>query len=804
MLPAAAAFAAGIFIADNAGLPAWPALLSAVLLLAASATFFILRRHRPALLAAVLALAACGAARCSLSDRDYRRNSLRNQPAEEYVEITGRLVRSPGRELERDVLTLKVESLIARGRASAAGGIIRLNVPFARGKRGRLRLSAGDRLRASVKLAGPAGFRNFGVFSYERHLQTLGVHRRASTKSALLIERLSEAAPLSPRALFSRLRGRLERTLESFFPGRDGDISPTGAVLEALLLGEDGRMSPETVLMLQRSGLYHLFAISGGHIAVVAFLLFTVLKALGVSGRGCSLFLALFLVFYTLLVEASPNVLRAAIMAETLLVGRLISRDVSILNTLALSAFLLLAANPMSLFEAGFDLTYAATLSIVIFAPRLARRLPRLPLGLAELTAMSAAASLGVLPIIARNFNRVTSASLILNLAAVPLVGVIMGIGYVFLPLAAAVPAMARYVAVLLSFMTTLFTRVATLLDPFPIFSFRVPTPGVWVICGYAASLLLAAFEPKLKPLRLAAAALTGLFIFLMIAPPPPPATRGLKVTMIDVGQGDSFLVEFPGRKKMLVDGGGLTGTSFDVGEKVVSPFLWSKGIRRLDFLVTSHSHPDHIGGLTSVARNFRVGELWEAASQPATKGLAALERAVRPGTPRLSLSVGYVRLVEGATVEVLHPADRTGSGQADPNEASLVLKLTYGEKSFLFTGDIGPEAEAELLRSGTDLRSDVLKAPHHGSDGSSSRVFIEAVRPEVVLIPAGRGNPFGFPGRTALENYRRVNALVVRADQDGAAEAATDGRSLKVRSFAGGPRESPASRSRIFVDRND
>jgi competence protein ComEC len=738
----------------------------------------------------MLALAACGAARCALYDLEYRQNSLRNQQAEEYVEITGRLARSPGRELERDVLTLEVESLSARGRTSAVKGIMRLNVPFVRGGRGRLRLSAGDRLRASVKLAGPAGFRNFGVFSYERHLETLGVHRRASTKSVLLIERLPEGARRSPRTLFSRLRGRFERALETFFPGRDGDISPTGAVLEALLLGEDGRMSPETVFMLQRSGLYHLFAISGSHIAVVAFLLFSALKALGMSGRGCSLTLALFLVFYTMLVESSPNVLRATIMAETLLVGRLVSRDVSILNTLALSAFILLAANPMSLFEAGFDLTYAATLSIVIFAPRIARRLPKLPFGLAELTAMSAAASLGVLPIIARNFNRVISASLVLNLAAVPLTGVIMGVGYVFLPLAVALPGPARYVAVLLGFMTAVFTRVATLLDPFPVFSFRVPTPGAWVVCGYAAALLLAALEPKRRPLRVAAAALAGLFILLMIAPPHPPAARGLKVTMIDVGQGDSFLVEFPGRKKMLIDGGGLTGTSFDVGERVVSPFLWSKGIRRLDFMVASHAHPDHIGGLAAVAGNFKVGELWEAASQPAAKVLTALEGALRPGTARLRLSAGYVREVDGVTVEVLHPAGGTGAEGADPNEASLVLKLTYGEKSFLFTGDIGPEAESELLRSGADLRSDVLKAPHHGSARSSSKAFVEAVRPEVVLIPVGWGNPFGFPGRAALENYRGVNALVLRADLDGAAEVATDGRALRARSYAGVLRE--------------
>ena len=228
-------------------------------------------------------------------------------------------------------------------------------------------------------------------------------------------------------------------------------------MLEALLLGEDGRLDEPTVENLQKTGLYHLFAISGGHIAIINLLLFSLFRLVRMSRRASSLALGVFLVFYTVLVEGSPSVLRATLMTLAFLGGRLLWKDVHVLNTIAASAFVLLLANPASLFDIGFQLTYAATLTIILFTPPLLARLPRLPLKTAELAGLSVTAALGASPIVARSFNRVAFSSLILNFPAIPLVGLIMGVGYAFLPFAAAFPGAAGPPAALLRLLVAVF-----------------------------------------------------------------------------------------------------------------------------------------------------------------------------------------------------------------------------------------------------------------------------------------------------------------------------------------------------------
>ena len=414
--------------------------------------------------------------------------------------MTGRLYRSPGREPDRDVLFLDVRTVSAGGESRPVRGRLRLGVPFSRGVRTRLDFLAGDTVRASVRLGSGGSFRNFGSFSYGRYLQTLGIHRRGSTKTARLVERTSAAPAGSVRALVSRVRRGIQAELERRFPAPDGlDISPTGAVLEALLLGEDGRLDEPTVENLQQTGLYHLFAISGGHIAIINLLLFSLFRFVRMSRRASSLALGVFLVFYTVLVEGSPSVLRATLMTLAFLGGRLLWKDVHILNTIAASAFALLLVNPSSLFDIGFQLTYAATLTIILFTPPLVRRLPRLPFRISELAGMSVAASLGAVPLIARSFNRIAFSSLLLNFPAIPLVGLIMGVGYAFLPFAAVFPGAAALPAAGLGGLVGLFALVSHSLDAFPFLSVRVPTPPAWLLWAYYLTLSLGLARPRFR-----------------------------------------------------------------------------------------------------------------------------------------------------------------------------------------------------------------------------------------------------------------------------------------------------------------
>lgn len=797
----------GTAVAAWLGLPPAPPGGLALAAVAAAWAFFAAKRDRAAAALALLGVALLGAARLAVHDRDYRANPLHQLDTEGYVDIVGRLARSPGREPDRDVLFIDVRTVRIGGQDRTCRGRLRLGVPFARGSRPRLDFLAGDVVRASAKLAGGGSFRNFGTFSYERYLQGVGVHRRGSTKSSLLVARISPASA-SLRACVSRVRLGIQAELERTFPAPDGqDISPAGAVLEALLLGEDGRLDPPTVDNLQKTGLYHLFAISGGHIAIITLLVFSLLRLVRLSRRVSSLVLAVFLVFYTVLVEGSPSVLRATLMTIALLAGRLLWKDVHVLNTIAASAFVLLLANPSSLFDVGFELTYAATLTIILFMAPLARRLPRLPFKLSELAAMSVAASSGAAPLIARSFNRVAFSSVLLNFPAIPLVGLIMGLGYAFLPFAALAPAAAAFPALCLKLLVALFALVSHSLDAFPWLSIRVPTPPPAVLAGYYVTLGLALFRPRFRVQRPLVLAVFLAFAALLVRSPFRSRSPDLRVTMIDVGQGESILVEFPGRTTMLIDGGGLPSSPFDVGERVVSPVLWRKGLTRIDRLVLTHAHPDHLDGLVALARNFRVGEFWEGRPAVVEGAYAALLKALPAETVRRRCGRGQRFEFGPVAVEILHPppADPDSGPVPASNEISLVLKITYAGTSFLLMGDAGPETEKALLETGADLRSDVLKAGHHGSAASTSAAFLAAVRPRLILVSAGEGNTYGFPSPALLARAAAVGAEVLRTDLDGAVEIRSDGRRLRVRTVVHGPKKpdlclTPATKSMIIA----
>ena len=736
----------------------------------------------------LLAVAAAGGALCALDDRAYESNPLHLCQATEYVDVTGTLTASPGREPGQDILLLRLGSVREKGETRTVRGNLRLTVPFTAGARKRLDLHTGDRVRAAVRLSTGGNFRNFGGFSYDLYLKGRRLHRRAFTKSSLLVERTAGGGGRTFAAAVSRLRTTLQADLEARFPSADGtDISPAGAVLEALLLGEDGRMDPGTVLSLQETGLYHLFAISGGHIAVITVLLFSLLRLLRLSPRASSAALVPFLVFYTLLVEGSPSVLRATFMTLALLVGRLLWKDVRVLNTISFSAFVLLAANPFTLFDAGFRLTYAATLAIILFYAPILNRLPRLPLKTGEMTALSLSAMLGVLPILAASFNRVTFASLALNYAAIPLVGLIMGTGYAFLPLALALPSLAGPPAAALKLLVGLFGRLSHLLDGVPFLSYRVPTPHGWTVAGYYLFLGFVLLKPRFRGQRALAAAGFAAFLIVLVTYPFSPSCRELKMTLIDVGQGESILVEFPGRARMLIDGGGFAASPFDVGERVVSPVLWRKGIRRIDFLVLTHPHADHLNGLVAVARNFRIGEFWEADAPRDDPVHAALLEALPVSTVRRRPARGFRLQVGGVTVEPLQPAaDGDDAGGDAGNDRSLVLRVSAGRTAFLLPGDIGEAAERRVAETAGDIRSAVLKSPHHGSGSSSSEAFLGRVRPLCVLVSVGQDNRFGFPAPRTLERYRSFGAEVYRTDLHGAVEVTAEGARIRVRTASG------------------
>lgn len=786
LLFAAISLILGILGAEASGLPA--GLFSLVLLAALCMgwLFYFMKKGRASLACVLAAAAACGALLHAHENRRFGANELRNLKSESYIDFYGTLYKSPGREIDRDILYMKVESAFAGNEERPARGNLRLAVPVSREFPGRLKLNSQDRVKVSARLYGRAEFRNFQTPFYDRYLKSRGIHNRAFVKSPLLVEKTAGGPVLSPWRLLSILRRKLQDKIEFHFPAAaPASISPEGAVLEALLLGEDGRMDEATVLSLQKTGLFHLLAISGAHIAIVSFLLFSLFKVFRLSRRMSYWLLIGMLVFYSFLVEGSPSVFRATIMTLAFVLGKLFWKDAHLLNTIALSAVVFLLLNPMSIFDVGFQLTFAATLSIILFLPKILALLPKLPLGLSELTAMSAAAQIAVLPFIALYFNRVTFSSLILNYAAIPLVGFIMGLGYFYLPVSFAVPLLGKWLSRGLGLSIQFFNGMTHLLDSFRFLSYRIPTPPRAVFLGYFLCLLLLLLPRRFRGLRIASFAGFALFFVLLITFPFGSSTKVLKTTVIDVGQGDSLLIEFPGKKKMLIDGGGFPESAFDVGENVVSPFLWRKGIKKIDILVSTHAHPDHLNGLAAVARNFDVGEFWESAAPGDLEAYSELKSAIPPNTPQRRVSRGFSRDVDGVRIEVLNPPEGLESGSGMDNELSMAMRIAYGRASFFLAADIGGKTEREILEYAPGLRAGVLKSGHHGSRTSSSGEFLGRIAPEIVVISVGEGNRYGLPHPDVVDRYAQAGCLTFRTDRHGAVEVSSDGRGFQVRTSA-------------------
>jgi competence protein ComEC len=287
------------------------------------------------------------------------------------------------------------------------------------------------------------------------------------------------------------------------------------------------------------------------------------------------------------------------------------------------------------------------------------------------------------------------------------------------------------------------------------------------------------------RKIAVVAALACGIWIVAAPTIPAPVSERRLRVTFLDVGQGDAALVQFPDGRTLSVDAGGVPGGTFDIGSRVVSPAFWALGARRLDYMTISHGDEDHIGGAAAVFRDFGPFEVWEGVPVPPHKPTQAL-RALANSTattwrmlqPDDKVSFGDVDLL------VRHPPRPEWERQRVRNNDSEVIELRYGGVSVVFTGDIGREVEQAIAPSFEPAPIRIVKVPHHGSGTSSSQTFVDALRPDIAVISAGRGNTFGHPVASVLERYRMAGAAIYRTDQDGAVMVETDGATVRIRTF--------------------
>jgi competence protein ComEC len=610
--------------------------------------------------------------------------------------------------------------------------------------------------------------------------------------------------------------------------GAVGRWSPeSGGIVAAIVIGDRAGLGDDMQRRLQDAGTYHVIAISGGNIAILAGLLLGAFRLAGRLGRTAMLASMAALMVYARLVGNGASVDRATLMAVVYFGARAFDQRSPPLNTLALVAAMLAAADPITVAEPAFLLTFGATLAILVIVPAITTSnaegaenaekghfsaisavsalIVVISRPVAAMFVASAAAEAVLFPVGALAFSRVTFAGLVLNFLAIPLMALAQIAGMAVVPAAIVSESVAAAVGWIAHIGAAGLVGSADLVRIAPALTWRVAPPS-WAAIGVyygAGGLWWTLRRRRLARVasqehawigatrRTSGAIAVAAAVWMLLNPAALLAARGdaaLHLTFIDVGQGDAIFIVFPRGKTMLVDAGGLSASSsFDIGDRVVAPVIRHAGFRRIDYLALTHGDPDHIGGAGSIRDEFRPREVWEGIPVPRSEPLTALRLATQAAGARwANVYTGDRLVVDGVEVTARHPRVADWERQRVRNDDSIVLDLRWRDLSVLLMGDIGRAVEREIGAAIAPARLRVVKIPHHGSLTSSAPEFVSAVRPQIAVVSAGRSNHFGHPVPDVLDRHRGIGAEIFRTDRDGAVTVDSDGYSIDVHTFTG------------------
>jgi len=696
--------------------------------------------------------------------------------------------------------------------STPVSGAIRMNV-----RRTETGIGYGDAIRFSGRFFEPGGFSNPAGFNYAAYLQAKGILRTVSLKNEGQIELLQRGT-----GMFRRIQDWRERIRQAFLASTTG---PGSAILQAMTLGEEGGLTDDMRDRFMAAGVTHIISISGSHLGMVAILCFGLIRlllrllperhyhrlTLAADPKKIAALLTLpFLIFYTLLAGGQVATIRSLIMLIAALTAILLDRENALIHSLALAALIILVASPQAVFDISFQLSFLSVLaigSVVMLWNEIQvpaeSRFARFRNSALLLVLISLSTTLATAPLVAHYFNQVSLVGVVSNMVVVPFAGFIvvpLGLFSGVLSLLTGtlpLPTLNQLVADRFCDTVTFFSRL-------PLAQFHPPAPSLLSLLAYALflgsgygivrSILLYRYQPLANSSRVprnhvTIAAVSGLLLILFMTIFFMPRRTGA-VQFPDVGQGDCALITLASGKNILIDGGGAYDNRFDIGRRIVAPYLWNQGIHRLDLIILSHPHPDHMNGLKYLVRSFAVGEVWTSGLDRDLPGYAELERLISDrGIPcRIVSAADPPMVISDAEVRLLHPAPgfrtRQRKAYAAENSRSLVVRMALEGKVFLFTGDIGEDAEQEMLLRNTDLRCDLIKVPHHGSKSSSSAPFLSRTRPAIGVVTVGSRNRYHHPSPEIVERYQTAGTRLYRTDQDGALTVTVDKGVLIVRSW--------------------
>lgn len=627
-------------------------------------------------------------------------------------------------------------------------------------------LEYGDKLQISGEYQEPNKARNYKGFDYKNYLKINKIYGiiRVDLYTNIIIKHQKNLSNF--KLLIHKIREKLKQNIQELL------TKETYALGIGILIGDNSRINEKIVEDFKNSNLSHILAVSGAHINYVVLtvsILFTKKRAGIKAQRVVTIMMML---FFMELTQMTSSVVRAGISCIIYMLASLLYRKADVINAMAISTLLILLNNPFKLFDIGFQLSYAGTLGIILFC-----KLINIPIKnkllkyLKDSIIISISANIFIIPIMMYQFNTILLTFILSNLLAGPLLGISIILEIIVLLISFMSINIAAIPAKVLNILLILIINIANWFSNIEISKIYVITPQIISIVAYY--LICAAIILKQKNRKIIVIIMLTVLIINLF-----PTPKKLRINFIDVGQGDSTLIRTETNKVILIDSGGSTASSsFDVGNKVLLPYLLDRRIKKIDFIIVSHFDADHCQAFETVIDNINVRKVVVCKQSMITQEyLNIINKCKKKNIKIIVVERGDKLKIDKRTeFEILHPGERfLDDGKGGLNANAIVCKMNYKLNngkifSILFTGDIEVEAEKELEQVyGKKLKADILKIAHHGSKTSSREKFIKLVSPKIALIGVGENNKFGHPADITLERLEKENVKVYRTDQMG------------------------------------
>ncbi|MBQ7705483.1 MAG: DNA internalization-related competence protein ComEC/Rec2 [Selenomonadaceae bacterium] len=619
----------------------------------------------------------------------------------------------------------------------------------------------GDKISAEGKIKFITNYKNPGQIDMATRLKSDGITARMSAgKNGVEIEQVDGNFWTKFLRWVASIREHYKDSMSKVMSSEDA------AAIFAMLFGGYAGLNPELVEDFVTTGIVHILSVSGSHMSLLAAATAALCLILKLP-RWLTVFLAVLIIgTYTLLSGMLPQVVRSAIMGILVFVGTAARFEFVSARFLTLTALAMLINQPLLIFDISFQLSFSSTAGLMYLAPDLRIFMRELPRWVSIPAAMTLSAQIASLPVVIWYFNQVSLSSVLANVFVMPLLEIVIVGGLLGGLVALLIPFLGKIFFFAESLIFSTGAELNRLFANLPFSAVQVPTLGIAAGAIYYLALIFRRAEILF-------------LLIVLLAVNFFKAGGDLEVSFVDVGQGDCCVVLTPNRKCLIFDAGGVREKTFDVGGRVVIPYLKHENIFAVDTIFLTHAHEDHSGGAGTIIKKMPVREIITANESKSEYAAVFGISEQKLNNLRAGQS-GETFNIDGVEIKILY-APKIGTG----NEISNVYKISYGNVSFLITGDLISEIESDILRENINVQSTVLKVAHHGSKTSSSEEFLKSVNPRVAVICVGYGNNFNHPRAEILERLEKINAKIFRTDIDGLIKFKTDGKSLTVKTFS-------------------